>query len=59
MRYRNGLLAGMLVLGCSLLAGGCVDAVGKGAATGLSDGIAAVIEGFITNVAAALRGDVN
>jgi len=57
MRNRNGLLAGVLILGCSLLAGGCVDALGKGAATGLSDGIAAVIEGFITNAAASLRGD--
>lgn len=54
MRDRKGSLAGLLVLGCSLLTGGCVDALGEGAAAGLSDGIAAVIEGIIADATAGL-----
>ena len=57
MRNRKGSLIGLFVLGCSMLAGGCVDALGEGVAAGLSDGIAAVIEGIIADAAAGLGDD--
>ncbi len=40
MKSRKIFWMGLLVLGCSLPAGGCVDAIADGAAVGLRDSVA-------------------
>ena len=57
MRNGKGSLIGMLVLGCSMLAGGCIDAISEGAAAGINDGIAEVITNFILDAAAGFQPD--
>jgi hypothetical protein len=52
MRKLRTSLVGLFVVAGSSLAGGCVDAIGDGAATGLADGIAAVIENWIIDAVA-------
>ena len=40
---RKASLFGLLVLGCSVLAAGCVDAFSQGAAAGLYDAMATLV----------------
>ena len=50
MRKRFSLLVGCLALGCLLLAAGC-DPVVEGVVSGISSGVAAVVENFFSNLA--------
>ena len=54
MRKREGSLFGLLVLGCSMLAGGCVDAFSQGLAAGLYDAMSTLVEDAIANAAAGI-----
>ena len=57
MRNRKRGLIGLLLVGLGVASGGCIDAVPEGFAAGVADGIATVIEGFITDAAAGATGD--
>ena len=54
MKDRKGWMVSVLVLGCALFSGGCVDAIVDGVALGVTSGIEAAVQNVITNAAETL-----
>jgi len=55
VRNRKFTMVIIALLCCSLfLSGGCIDAITKGLTSGVTDGLAAIIEDFLQNLASTL-----
>ncbi len=50
MNRNKRSFVGLLLIGLSLASSGCIDAVRTGIATGINDGLAAVVQGIVEAV---------